>query len=178
MSRTPIVLALIALAIAMFVLVSSNGPSSEVQVENVSSADADLHEEEEHVEVAIQMGRIQRYYQKWWAAGRAENAELAKFYLHEMEEAMEVVSDGNVSNEGVYVSNFMRIYGEKAFEKLETMLKRGSFNAMLAQGHLLVANCNACHVASGNSFIRIKGAKELGVSRSGISPFDGTVMVH
>lgn len=158
MSRTPLVLAILALGVALVALYSTfNMPSSTVPDPVRPVVHEDLEEqEEEHIELAVYMGRLQRFHQKWWAAGRAENAELAKFYLHEMEEAMEAIADGNVVENEVDVSNFMRIYGEKSIESLEVLLKEKGVKAMIAEGHVLIENCNACHVASGYPFIRIK----------------------
>ena len=92
------------------------------------------------------MGRIQRYHQKLWLAGEAGNTELAKFYLHEMEEAMEEIAEGHVVEDSVDVSANMRTYGlatvelvEKAgtqgVELLMWLATRGALGAAVRERH-------------------------------------------
>lgn len=101
------------------------------------------------------MGRIQRYHQKWWASGHAGNAELAGFYLHEMEEAMEEIADAKVIDEGIDVSANMRTYGLAAIEALETKLNDQGVEAMHADAGLLANTCNTCHQVCDHPYIRI-----------------------
>ncbi len=114
------------------------------------------HDDEEHLEVAIVMGRIQRFHQKFWLAARAGNKELVEFYLHEMEEAMEEVADAGVIEEGIDVSEQMRIYGLSAIEELEKKMKSDGVEAVLSDGELLVNSCNSCHRTSGYPQIKIQ----------------------
>src|SRR5690349_14889212 len=101
MQRLSFVVALAALVLGCVLWFKTSGsqqagPSPAQQVQ-APSADEEEHEgEEEHMEVAVYMGRIQAYHQKLWAAGEANNIELAAFYLHEMEEAMEEIAEGHV----------------------------------------------------------------------------------
>ncbi|MCW5898486.1 MAG: hypothetical protein KIT10_04365 [Flavobacteriales bacterium] len=108
------------------------------------------------MEVAVHMGRLQRYHQKWWAAGRAGNAELAAFYLHEMEEAMEEIAEADVVDEGVEVSKHMRTYGLPMVAELERLLKEQGVAEMTAQGDMLVNACNSCHAITGHPYLRIQ----------------------
>ena len=79
-----------------------------------------------------------------------------EFYLHEMEEAMEEVADAGVIEEGIDVSEQMRIYGLSAIEELEKKMKSDGVEAVLADGELLVNSCNSCHTASGYAMIKIQ----------------------
>ncbi len=111
---------------------------------------------EEHFEVAVVMGRMQRYHQKWWASGQAGNAELAAFYLHELEEAMEEVAEAGVMDEGADVSAAMRTYGLPALEELERLLTEEGVQAMHAKGAIMTNACNACHQATQHAYIRLQ----------------------
>lgn len=112
--------------------------------------------EADDIEVAEIMGRMERHHAKWWAAGRAGNAELAGFYLHELEEAMEELAEAHVvEDNGVDVSANMRTYGLPIIKELERKLKQEGVTAMHADADVLVATCNSCHVASGFPFIKV-----------------------
>jgi len=111
---------------------------------------------EGHYEVAVVMGRIQQYHQKWWAAGQAGNVELAAFYLHELEESMEEVVEAGVQDDGIDVSQAMSTFGLPAIAELERLLKEEGVQAMHAKGAILVNACNACHQATGHAYIRIQ----------------------
>lgn len=115
----------------------------------------------EHLEVAVYMGRIQRFHQKWWLAGKSGNAELAAFYLHEMEEALEAIAEADVEEDGVKLRPLVESYGLATIERLEARLKADGVAAMHADAGQLVVNCNACHVASGYPFIRIQVPVEV-----------------
>ncbi|MBK9176642.1 MAG: hypothetical protein IPM46_09975 [Flavobacteriales bacterium] len=125
-----------------------------------------------HFEVAVYMGRIQRYHQKWWLAGKMGNAELAGFYLHEMEEALEAIADADVEEDGVKLRPLVESYGLASIERLEAKLKAEGVAAMHADAGQLVLNCNACHVASGHSFIRIQEPDEVSFPDQDFAPAD------
>jgi hypothetical protein len=112
--------------------------------------------DDEHIELAVIMGRMQQYHQKLWAAGQAGNAQLAGFYLHELEEAMEEVVDAKAMEDGNDISALMRTYGISTVELLEKQLKEEGVAAMHANAELLANTCNSCHVSSGHAFIRIQ----------------------
>lgn len=121
-----------------------------------------LHESgEEHFEVAVVMGRMQHYHQKWWASGQAGNAELAAFYLHELEEAMVEVANAKVFDEGVDVSAAMLTYGLPALEEMERLLKEEGVQAMHAKGAIMTNACNACHQATQHAYIRLQEPSQL-----------------
>ncbi len=114
-------------------------------------------DQEEEIEVAEIMGRMERHHAKWWVAGREGNVELAGFYLHELEEAMEELAEAHVvEDNGVDVSANMRTYGLPIVKELERKLKKDGVAAMHADADVLVATCNSCHVASGFPFIKVR----------------------
>lgn len=121
-----------------------------------AAGDGHVHEKED-IEVAEIMGRMERHHAKWWLAGREGNAELAGFYLHELEEAMEELAEAHVvEDNGVDVSANMRTYGLPIVKELERKLKQEGVAAMHADADVLVATCNSCHVASGFPFIKVR----------------------
>ena len=152
MRRLPLIFSFLALVLAVFMLIRGNGPAP-VTVD--TSHQGPVNEEHEEIEVAIIMGRIQRFHQKWWAAGHAGNAELAGFYLHEMEEAMEGIATARLIDEGVDVSAHMHTYGLAMVEVLEKKLKEHGVAAMHADAALLANTCSTCHVACGHPYLRI-----------------------
>ncbi|MEO8067439.1 MAG: hypothetical protein ABI599_07090 [Flavobacteriales bacterium] len=107
------------------------------------------------LEVAVYMGRIQQYAHKLWAAGKASNLPLAKFYLHEMDEAMEDLQHANIEDDGVPVSKHMETYGIRAIDGLADNLKANGLKDFDGQFALLVNTCNSCHDKCGYPFIRI-----------------------
>lgn len=152
MRRLPLILSALALVVALFSLVRTPEPTG---TKAPSQHAPEATEEHEEIEVAVHMGRIQRYHQKWWAAGHAGNAELAGFYLHEMEEAMEEIALARVVDEGIDISAHMRTYGLTTLEGLEKKLKEEGVAAMHADAGLLANTCTTCHVACGHPYLRI-----------------------
>jgi len=114
------------------------------------------HGGEAELEVAEIMGRLERHMTKWWAAGAAGNADLAAFYLHEMEEAFEELAEAGVEEEGVDVSAQVKVFGLPVIEALERRLRQEGVAAMHADAAMLVANCNGCHVATHHPYIRLR----------------------
>ncbi len=125
---------------------------------------------EEDLEVAIVMGRMQRFHQKFWGALEAGNAELAAFYLHELEEAMEEVAEANIVEEAADVSASMRTYGLPVVEHLEEKLKAEGIAGLRAEADLLVNSCNSCHQHTGYPFIKIRVPQGIGIPDQDLSP--------
>ncbi len=165
MRRIPLVLSLLALCLALFVLLR---PADAVPVHTATGVPTSFPTEE--VEVAVHMGRIQRYHQKWWAAGKQGNAELAAFYLHEMAEAMELIAQARIMDEGIDISAHMNTYGSKTVRDLEAVLLAEGVSAMHAQGAALVAACNSCHAVTGHPFIRIQEPAIVGFPDQDFAP--------
>ncbi len=151
MRRLPLIFSALALVLAAFAILRRQEPANPVDASHHEPA----HEEHEEIEVAIYMGRIQRFHQKWWAAGKAGNAALAGFYLHEMEEAMEEIATARIVDEGIDISAHMRTYGLATVEGLEKKLKEQGVSAMHADAALLANTCNTCHAETGHPYLRI-----------------------
>lgn len=159
MQRLSLVIALAALVLGCVLWFRTSGSPTHgpvpVQQVQAPSAEGEDHDEE-HVEVAVYMGRIQTYHQKLWAAGEANNAELAAFYLHEMEEAMEEIAEGHVMEDGVDVSAQMRAYGLSMVGSFEQRLKEEGIAAIHKDATVLANTCNSCHVACGYPYIKVQ----------------------
>ncbi|MEO8590056.1 MAG: hypothetical protein ABI432_11835 [Flavobacteriales bacterium] len=132
------------------------GMAAPEQHQVVAPAAESEEEHDEPLEVAVYMGRIQNYQQKLWAAGEAHNVELATFYLHEMDEAMEAIADAHVVEDGIDFSAQMRIYGLPVVEDLQARLKKEGLASVHADSEVLANTCNSCHVACDHGFIRVQ----------------------
>jgi|GEM_PF-244176 len=162
MQRFTFAIALAALVAVFLLWFTSNGKdavthgAAQQQVQAPPATSGEQGEGEEGIEVAVFMGRIQTYHQKLWAAGEAKNTDLAAFYLHEMEEAMESIADAHVIEDGVDVSAQMRVYGLDMVESFEARLRKDGIAAMHADGAVLANACNSCHMACGYPFIKVQ----------------------
>lgn len=119
--------------------------------------------EEEAEELAHLMAYVQRYAEKLYFAGMADNAPLAQFYVHELEETFEAVEHGG------YVENDRAL--DELVEELAMPAITGVEQAIAAQAlgpdpdraralfenryGALMNTCNACHETTAHGFIRI-----------------------
>ena len=108
------------------------------------------------VDVAHFMNRIQPYAEKLWWAGKAGNLELAKFYRHEIKEEMEVVANGNVVDDGIPVSEHMKVYGIRALDALKEQLATDGLKDFDDRYEALIAACNSCHRVSGHPELHMR----------------------
>jgi hypothetical protein len=107
-------------------------------------------------EIANYMHKFQLYANKLYFAGTAQNWELAQFYVHEIEENMEVVEAANVQEDGIALTPLMRNMGLKSIEPLEKAIAANNAKAFDEAYTLLIANCNNCHNAAAHAFIKIQ----------------------
>lgn len=107
------------------------------------------------VELVALMGRMQLFMNKLYFAGIGKNKELRDFYIHEIEEAMEEIEEGEVMHEGVNISQNMQMYGSAQLEVFEEALAENNKDFKTAYKGLVNA-CNSCHMASKYPFIIIK----------------------
>jgi hypothetical protein len=121
----------------------------------INHSDADEDIEHEEIEVAEYMGKLQIYTTKLYFAGINKNITLAEFYLHETEEVMEKLADANVVDEGIKVSELMKIHGESTIESMQKKVKKEGLVNFNAHYTNLINACNACHIQSEHEFIKI-----------------------
>jgi len=107
--------------------------------------------------LVTKMGYIQRYLHKLDLSVQADNARLAGYYIHELEELVEELAEAGVIYEGHQVGALTESMLTPAIEALENALETGG-DADAAVGGL-VAQCNACHVATERSWMKIERAR-------------------
>ena len=107
--------------------------------------------------LVAKMGYLQRHLHKLDLSVQAENAELAGYYIHELEELVEELAQAGVVYEGHQVGTLTESMLTPAIEALESALETGD-NADAAVGGL-VAQCNACHVATERPWMKIERAR-------------------
>ena len=113
-------------------------------------------------ELAVYMGDMQRYLHKVQLAVRANNVEVLKFYLHELEEVTQEVIDNVVTYEGYAIASLTQQMLSSEIERLVGGIQSG--NGAMEDVDRLVGVCNACHVATDHGFIV--------VSWSGANPYN------
>ena len=113
------------------------------------------HEDESHMLVHT-MGSLQLYFGKAWFAGEAENWELAHFYVHEMEEFMEGIVEGEVIHDGKNISQLMKDMSWAQLEALEASTESKDKLVFESAYTTMVNSCNSCHAVTKHPFIKIK----------------------
>ena len=108
------------------------------------------------IEVAHYMARIQSHTEKLWWAGETGNLALAKFYRHEIKEEMEVIANAGITNEGIRVSENMKVYGLRAIDVLKEQIATDGLKDFPARYEALVNTCNSCHAVSGHPELRMR----------------------
>lgn len=154
----PSILAVLALVGVFVVFVRQNSLQSERKKQDRTppGAPALSATAAAPVEVAHHMNRIQLYAEKLWWAGQAGNLELAKFYRHEIKEEMEVVADGNVVDNGIPVSEHMKVYGVRAIDALKEQLATDGLKDFPDRYEALINTCNSCHRVSGHPELHMR----------------------
>lgn len=109
---------------------------------------------EEEPDTIGTMGQLQLFLHKLSLSVDAGNIELADFYAHELEEAIEAAE----SIEAYHDIPVGRLTGSiltPTFEQLEKALDGGDPEAIRSRLRGVVSSCNGCHQATGYGFIRI-----------------------
>lgn len=143
---------LLALAAFIFSLYAAFGPRPESRQNERPSIFADKEEKSEEPEIADFMLYIQHFHHKLYLSAKAGNASLCKFYLNEMGEKMQEISQANIWSNGVNISLNMRTYG---LQMVDQFLKKDPQSIFKSFDDLSQA-CNSCHAASKHPDIKIK----------------------
>ncbi len=99
------------------------------------------------LELVHYMQRIQIFHLKLFFAGVANNKELVKFYLHEIEEEMETIADAQIIDDEINISRMMRQIGLPAIKNFEDEYKKNPENFETIFSALTQA-CNTCHATA------------------------------
>ena len=97
---------------------------------------------------------LQYFMHKAGLSMRADNLELADFYLHEIEEILEVVGEIESYDE-MPVGELSKAMLGPAFHDLEEAVDSGDSSAALSAYTTVINSCNACHTATGFAYIKI-----------------------
>lgn len=106
-------------------------------------------------ELARYMANLQRWTHKAALALEARNADLADFYLHEVEETVETVQVEAPTYEGYPVGELTGKLLVPAVASLDTALDRGEWSAVDRRVGALQQACNECHRATDHGFVRV-----------------------
>jgi len=153
--------AVVLLSVALFIVVlqqscgTNADPNITILQAKVEALEKRLaeNEEAEEVEIAPYMARLQRYAQNLYYSGKAENKELASFYIHEMEEIMEELVEFGIYEDGIDISKNMSTFGIGALTGFEGNFAESNFKYFDDRYTSLISSCNACHQATGKEVI-------------------------
>jgi hypothetical protein len=104
------------------------------------------------------MERLQTYAHKLQLSVEARNAPLAGFYLHELEETVEVIAENIPHYDEHPVGELARDMLLPTVERLEDSVDASEWVDTDANFLDLVRACNACHLVTGHGFVRIAPA--------------------
>jgi hypothetical protein len=127
-------------------------------------AGEDHHEGEHHSPFEGQplltlMHNMQYYGHKLGLAIDAGNDKLMGFYVHEVEEVIEAVSEIE-SYSGIAISTLLESTLEPKFEALEAAIEVGEASRIDAAYDQFLEGCNGCHSASNRPYIVIERNRE------------------
>jgi hypothetical protein len=105
------------------------------------------------------MTRMQYFTHKLGLAVSAENSALQGYYVHEVEEVIEAVSEVE-EYKGIEVGKLVKTILEPAFEDLEHTMAKGSAEQIDRAYDGLLRACNACHDAADHGFLHIERRRD------------------
>jgi hypothetical protein len=109
----------------------------------------------EGVDFVSYMTRMQYFAHKLGLAVSAQNVKLQGYYVHEVEEMIEKVTEVE-EYKGIPVGQLIRDTLIPSFELLEESVEKGDNTATDAAYGKLLEACNACHKAADHAFIHIQ----------------------
>ena len=110
----------------------------------------------EEVELVGYMSTLQYFTHKLGLSITAENKDLAGFYLHELEELVEVIEDEVPSYDGYPIADLIRTLLAPAVENVEKAVQKGGWESADGAFDDLLTACNRCHTETKHGFIRIE----------------------
>ncbi|MGM0632180.1 MAG: hypothetical protein ACQETO_03300 [Pseudomonadota bacterium] len=114
---------------------------------------------DDEVELVDNMSLLQYFSHKAALSIDARNRELADFYVHELEEAVE--ETGSVeSYDGHAIGELSGAMLRPALENLEGALDDGEWPDVSQAFDAMIQSCNSCHQATEHGYIRIQRSSE------------------
>jgi hypothetical protein len=109
------------------------------------------------VELVHSMTLMHIYMNKLYFAGKEKNKKLVRFYLHEIEEIMEEIAEGQVTEDGYNISEMMQSFGLNQVEIFEEANKEDiTFESFEENYKRFIQNsCNNCHLSTKHEYIKI-----------------------
>lgn len=101
------------------------------------------------------MALNQRWTDKLWHAGQAQNWPLAAFYVGELKEDTEDIVDAKVTDEGIDVSTLVKNQLLPEIDELGKAVDAKDAAQFSSKYDTLVATCNACHATAKHPFIHV-----------------------
>jgi hypothetical protein len=101
------------------------------------------------------MHNMQYYGHKLGLAIDAGNRDLQGFYIHEVEEVIEAVSEIE-SYDGIAIPTLLSSTLKPAFEALEAAIEIGDQDKISARYDSLLEGCNGCHQGANRPYIVIE----------------------
>jgi len=117
-----------------------------------------------------QMGYLQRYVEKLYFAGRAQNWPLADFYVHEVEETADDIAAAKVTSEGVEVSRLLAGMLPPVVQSAAQAVQAKDPALFQTRYAVLVNTCNACHQEARHGFIKITVPERPSVTNQSFGP--------
>lgn len=136
----------------------------EVLAEAVSSL------ENERVELADLMLRMQIHADKLYFAGQEAYWELASFYLEELEEAAASIAGQDILEGEVNVSNLMQGLVPPEVDRMRSAVAAQDPQAFQDGYQQLLTACNACHRATGHPFVVIREPRRPALDNQDYEP--------
>lgn len=116
---------------------------------------ATINEGEQTPELAEYMQYIGGYMHKLSLSVRAQNGELADFYMHELQASALAVKQDVPGYEGYDIAYFMELLLDPQIDSLRASLKTRNWEEIEAQINTTVNSCNTCHNATGHGFVQV-----------------------
>jgi hypothetical protein len=107
------------------------------------------------------MTQMQTIIHKLTYAVDHENEALVDFYIHELEEATEIIIESDIIYHGEAVGQLTEYMLEPVIEELEDAVISGDWNFVRERKSAVIQACNSCHVATGYSSIVITDKAEM-----------------
>jgi hypothetical protein len=106
--------------------------------------------------LAMQMHYIQMWTHKLALSVEAENEELAGFYHHELEEAIEDLIESIEEYDGYQIADLTQVMLVPALDAFEDALDgEDGWVVVKERFEALIQTCNSCHVATEHGYIVI-----------------------
>lgn len=116
---------------------------------------AKINEGEQVPELAEYMQHIQQYTHKLSLSVKAQNGELADFYMHELRAKLLGVKQDIPGYEGYNIAYFMGFMLDPVVDSLAASLKTRNWDKITANIEGMIQSCNTCHNATGHGFVHV-----------------------